>query len=198
MTLVKPRFGIADDIWTERGAIKWGVSVFGGVSERTRGGNNLYMKMKEFGVINEENIAESKVALVYGQMNEPLRAHMRFPLKDRLAKEAISSEVALKRGDLQRDWMEITVVQARFGIADDIWTEKGAIKWGVSIFGGVSERTGGGNNLYMKMKESGVINEENIAESKVALVYCQMNEPLGAHMRVGLTVLTISKITGYD
>uniref|UniRef100_A0A6N2NJE7 H(+)-transporting two-sector ATPase n=1 Tax=Salix viminalis TaxID=40686 RepID=A0A6N2NJE7_SALVM len=39
--------------------------------ERTREGNDLYMEMKESGVINEENIAESKVALVYGQMNEP-------------------------------------------------------------------------------------------------------------------------------
>src|ERR1051325_1716987 len=48
-----------------------GVSVFGGVGERTREGNDLYMEMKESGVINEENIAESKVALVYGQMNEP-------------------------------------------------------------------------------------------------------------------------------
>ncbi|KAL3498053.1 hypothetical protein ACH5RR_040785 [Cinchona calisaya] len=47
----------------------------------------------------------------------------------------------------------------------------------VSVFGGVGERTREENDLYMEMKESGVINEENIAESKVALVYCQMNEP---------------------
>ncbi|XP_058216937.1 ATP synthase subunit beta, chloroplastic-like [Rhododendron vialii] len=46
-----------------------GVSVFGGVGERE--GNDLYKEMKETGVINEQNIAESKVALVYGQMNEP-------------------------------------------------------------------------------------------------------------------------------
>ncbi|KAJ4700139.1 ATP synthase subunit beta, chloroplastic [Melia azedarach] len=52
-----------------------GVSVFGGVGERTREGNDLYMEMKESGVINEQNIAESKVALVYGQMNEPPGAH---------------------------------------------------------------------------------------------------------------------------
>ncbi|PHT42605.1 ATP synthase subunit beta, chloroplastic [Capsicum baccatum] len=50
-----------------------------------------------------------------------------------------------------------------------------------------------GNDLYMEMKESGVINEENIAESKMALVYGQMNEPLGARMRVGLTVLTMAE-----
>jgi F0F1-type ATP synthase beta subunit len=45
----------------------------------------------------------------------------------------------------------------------------------------------------MEMKESGVINEENIAESKVALVYGQMNEPPGARMRVGLTALTMTE-----
>jgi len=45
-----------------------GVSVFGGVGERTREGNDLYEEMKESGVINEKNFAESKVALVYGQM----------------------------------------------------------------------------------------------------------------------------------
>ncbi|KAL6561309.1 hypothetical protein OROMI_016910 [Orobanche minor] len=55
---------------------------------------------------------------------------------------------------------------------------------GVSVFGGVGERTREGNDLYMEMKKSGVINEENIAESKVALVYGQMNEPSGAHVRV--------------
>ena len=58
---------------------------------------------------------------------------------------------------------------------------------GVSVFGGVSERTREGNDLYMEMKEYGVINEQNISESKVALVYDQMNEPSGACMRVGLT-----------
>ncbi|KAF3638251.1 ATP synthase epsilon chain, chloroplastic [Capsicum annuum] len=64
---------------------------------------------------------------------------------------------------------------------------------GVSIFGGVGERTREGNDLYMEMKESRVINEENIAESKVALVYGQMNEPQGARMRVGLTALTMAE-----
>ncbi|KAL6520736.1 hypothetical protein OROHE_016917 [Orobanche hederae] len=64
---------------------------------------------------------------------------------------------------------------------------------GVSVFGGVGESTHEGNDLYMEMKKSGVINEENIAESKVALVYGQMNEPPGAHMRVGLTTLTMAE-----
>ncbi|KAL6492009.1 hypothetical protein OROGR_033841 [Orobanche gracilis] len=56
---------------------------------------------------------------------------------------------------------------------------------GVSVFGGVGERTREGNDLYMEMKKSGMINEKNIAESKVTLVYGQMNEPPGARMRVG-------------
>ncbi|KAL0902984.1 hypothetical protein M5K25_028318 [Dendrobium thyrsiflorum] len=64
---------------------------------------------------------------------------------------------------------------------------------GVSVFGGVGERTREGNDLYMEMKESGVINEKNLAESKVALVYGQMNEPPGARMRVGLTALTMAE-----
>lgn len=64
---------------------------------------------------------------------------------------------------------------------------------GVSVFGGVGERTREGNDLYMEMKESKVINEQNISESKVALVYGQMNEPPGARMRVGLTALTMAE-----
>ena len=64
---------------------------------------------------------------------------------------------------------------------------------GVSVFGGVGERTREGNDLYQEMKESGVINASNLKESKVALVYGQMNEPPGARMRVGLTALTMAE-----
>jgi F-type H+-transporting ATPase subunit beta len=64
---------------------------------------------------------------------------------------------------------------------------------GLSVFGGVGERTREGNDLYCEMKESGVINEKNLDESKVALVYGQMNEPPGARMRVGLTALTMAE-----
>jgi F-type H+-transporting ATPase subunit beta len=64
---------------------------------------------------------------------------------------------------------------------------------GVSVFGGVGERTREGNDLYEEMKETGVINSNNFAESKVALVYGQMNEPPGARMRVGLTALTMAE-----
>jgi F-type H+-transporting ATPase subunit beta len=64
---------------------------------------------------------------------------------------------------------------------------------GVSVFGGVGERTREGNDLYQEMKESGVINSSDLKESKVALVYGQMNEPPGARMRVGLTALTMAE-----
>jgi len=64
---------------------------------------------------------------------------------------------------------------------------------GVSVFGGVGERTREGNDLYCEMKESGVINENKLSDSKVALVYGQMNEPPGARMRVGLTALTMAE-----
>ncbi|MDC0833744.1 ATP synthase subunit beta [Leptolyngbya valderiana BDU 20041] len=64
---------------------------------------------------------------------------------------------------------------------------------GVSVFGGVGERTREGNDLYNEMMESGVIDEENLENSKVALVYGQMNEPPGARMRVGLSALTMAE-----
>jgi F-type H+-transporting ATPase subunit beta len=64
---------------------------------------------------------------------------------------------------------------------------------GVSVFGGVGERTREGNDLYMEMKESGVINDAKLTDSKVALVYGQMNEPPGARMRVGLSALTMAE-----
>ena len=64
---------------------------------------------------------------------------------------------------------------------------------GFSVFAGVGERTREGNDLYHEMIESKVINPENLAESKVALVYGQMNEPPGARMRVALSGLTLAE-----
>ncbi|MCH8465395.1 MAG: F0F1 ATP synthase subunit beta [Roseinatronobacter sp.] len=64
---------------------------------------------------------------------------------------------------------------------------------GYSVFAGVGERTREGNDLYHEMMESGVINIDNLAESKVALVYGQMNEPPGARARVALTGLTLAE-----
>jgi F-type H+-transporting ATPase subunit beta len=57
-----------------------GVSVFAGVGERTREGNDLYHEMSQAGVINEKDLGSSKIALVYGQMNEPPGARLRVAL----------------------------------------------------------------------------------------------------------------------
>jgi F-type H+-transporting ATPase subunit beta len=57
-----------------------GVSVFAGVGERTREGNDLYTEMSEAGVINQKDLSKSKIALVYGQMNEPPGARLRVGL----------------------------------------------------------------------------------------------------------------------
>ena len=64
---------------------------------------------------------------------------------------------------------------------------------GVSVFAGVGERTREGNDLYHEMIELGVINLEDPSQSKVALVYGQMNEPPGARARVGLSGLTVAE-----
>jgi len=64
---------------------------------------------------------------------------------------------------------------------------------GVSIFGGVGERTREGNDLWNEMKSTGVIDVDNFNRSKVGLVYGQMNEPPGARMCVGLTALTMAE-----
>lgn len=64
---------------------------------------------------------------------------------------------------------------------------------GYSVFAGVGERSREGNDLYWEMAEAGVIDTENIENSKVALVYGQMNEPPGARMRVALSALTMAE-----
>ena len=64
---------------------------------------------------------------------------------------------------------------------------------GFSVFGGVGERTREGNDLWREFQETKVINMENLEESKVSLVFGQMNEPPGARLRVGLSALTISE-----
>ena len=64
---------------------------------------------------------------------------------------------------------------------------------GVSVFAGVGERTREGNDLWLEMQESGVINPKDWRKSKVALVYGQMTEPPGARLRVGLTGLTVAE-----
>jgi F-type H+/Na+-transporting ATPase subunit beta len=64
---------------------------------------------------------------------------------------------------------------------------------GLSVFAGVGERTREGNDFYHEMADSGVVNLENLEDSKVAMVYGQMNEPPGNRLRVALTGLTIAE-----
>jgi F-type H+-transporting ATPase subunit beta len=64
---------------------------------------------------------------------------------------------------------------------------------GLSVFAGVGERTREGNDFYHEMQEAGVIKADNLAESKVAMVFGQMNEPPGNRLRVALTGLTMAE-----
>jgi F-type H+-transporting ATPase subunit beta len=64
---------------------------------------------------------------------------------------------------------------------------------GVSVFAGVGERTREGNDLWLEMQESGVIDPKDWQKSKCALIYGQMTEPPGARLRVGLTGLTVAE-----
>ncbi len=64
---------------------------------------------------------------------------------------------------------------------------------GVSVFAGVGERTREGNDLWLEMQESGIVDPHDWRKSKVALVYGQMTEPPGARLRVGLTGLTVAE-----
>src|SRR5471032_647469 len=64
---------------------------------------------------------------------------------------------------------------------------------GVSVFAGVGERTREGNDLWLEMQESGVIDPHDFTKSKCALIYGQITEPPGARLRVGLTGLTVAE-----
>ena len=64
---------------------------------------------------------------------------------------------------------------------------------GVSVFAGVGERTREGNDLYKEMSEAGVIKQDNLGASRIALVYGQMNEPPGARLRVALAGLAMTE-----
>ena len=64
---------------------------------------------------------------------------------------------------------------------------------GLSVFAGVGERTREGNDFYHEMSDAGVVNQESLNDSKVAMVYGQMNEPPGNRLRVALTGLTMAE-----
>ncbi len=98
--------------------------------------------------------------------------------------------------EVQETWCEVQQIIGD-GVARTVAMRGGKIGLfggaGVSVFGGVGERTREGNDLYTEMCDSKVIRTDQYEESKVALVYGQMNEPPGARMRVGLTALSIAE-----
>ena len=142
-----------------------GISVFTGVGERTREGNDMYFEMKASGVL-------SKTAMVYGQMNEPPGARMRVALTGLTIAEYFRLFGGAGVGKT------VLIQELIHNIAQG--------HNGISVFTGVGERTREGNDMYFEMKASGVL-------SKTAMVYGQMNEPPGARMRVALTGLTIAE-----
>merc|ERR1712194_572662 len=102
-----------------------GVSVFGGVGERTREGNDLYCEMKESKVINEDKLTESKVALVYGQMNEQPGAEVSALLGRMPSAVGYQPTLATEMGGLQERITSttegsITSIQAVYVPADDL------------------------------------------------------------------------------
>ena len=64
---------------------------------------------------------------------------------------------------------------------------------GVSVFGGVGERTREGNDLWLEMQQSGIVDASDPAKSRAALIYGQMTEPPGARLRVALSALTVAE-----
>ena len=156
------------NIATEHG----GYSVFTGVGERTREGNDLYHEMTDSGVIN-------KTTMVFGQMNEPPGARMRVGLTGLTMAEYFRDQGG-KIGLFGGAGVGKTVLIQE--LIRNIATEHG----GYSIFTGVGERSREGNDLWSEMKESGVL-------EKTALVFGQMNEPPGARMRVAETGLTMAE-----
>lgn len=78
-------------------------------------------------------------------------------------------------------------------IITEIISNISSMHGGISVFAGVGERTREGNELYLEMKDSGLIDEKNLDASKVALVYGQMNEPPGARMLAALSGVTMAE-----
>jgi F0F1-type ATP synthase beta subunit len=141
-----------------------GVSVFGGVGERTREGNDLYTEMCDSKVIVQDKLAESWSSLVYGQMNEPPGARMRVGLSALTVAEYFRF---VQAGSEVSVMLQISCFQER--ITSTVHGSITSIQ-AVFVLGGVV-----------------------VAESKVSLVYGQMNEPPGARMRVGLSALTVAE-----
>ena len=136
----------------------------------------------------------------------PVETEQRFPIhRDAplLADQATDSEI-LETGIKVIDLVEPYLKGGKIGLFGGAGVGKTVIimelinnialqHGGVSVFAGVGERTREGNDLWLEMQESGVVNPDDYTKSKTALIYGQMTEPPGARLRVGLTGLTVAE-----
>ncbi len=134
------------------------------------------------------------------QTEERSPIHRQAPLFDEQATELEMFETGIKVIDL----LEPYVRGGKIGLFGGAGVGKTVIiqelihnialkHGGVSVFTGVGERTREGNDLWLEMQESGIVDPHDWRKSKVALVYGQMTEPPGARLRVGLTGLTVAE-----
>ena len=136
----------------------------------------------------------------------PVRTEMEFPIhRDAppLSDQSTESEI-LETGIKVIDLIEPYLKGGKIGLFGGAGVGKTVIimelinnialqHGGVSVFSGVGERTREGNDLWLEMQESGVVDPDDYTTSKVALIYGQMTEPPGARLRVGLTGLTVAE-----
>jgi F-type H+-transporting ATPase subunit beta len=132
--------------------------------------------------------------------DKTLPIHRQAPLFDEQATELQMFETGIKVVDLLEPYLR----GGKIGLFGGAGVGKTVIiqelihniamkHGGVSVFAGVGERTREGNDLWLEMQESGIVDPHDFNKSKVALVYGQMTEPPGARLRVGLTGLTVAE-----
>ncbi|MBY0373231.1 MAG: F0F1 ATP synthase subunit beta [Bryobacteraceae bacterium] len=137
-----------------------------------------------------------------GPVNTKLRypIHRPAPAFDEQSTEAVMLETGIKVIDLIEPYLKGGKIGLFGGagvgktvIIMELINNIAKAHGGVSVFAGVGERTREGNDLWLEMTESGVIDPKDFNKSKAALIYGQMTEPPGARLRVGLTGLTVAE-----
>ncbi|MBM3765934.1 MAG: F0F1 ATP synthase subunit beta [Acidobacteria bacterium] len=136
----------------------------------------------------------------------PVNAEQRWPIHRPapLFEEQATSQAMLETGIKVVDLVEPYLKGGKIGLFGGAGVGKTVVimelinniamqHGGVSVFAGVGERTREGNDLWLEMQESGVLDPKDYTKSKVALIYGQMTEPPGARLRVGLTGLTVAE-----
>ncbi|MCL4163015.1 UNVERIFIED_CONTAM: hypothetical protein GTU68_032331, partial [Idotea baltica] len=183
-----------------------------GVAMSTTEGLQRGMKITDTGAAITVPVGEAVLGRIFNVTGDPVdekgevRATKRYPIHrpaPALVDQATSTEIletGIKVIDLICPFTKGGKVGAFGGagvgktvvimeLINNIAKEHG----GYSLFAGVGERTREGNDLYEEMSDAKVINQDNLSESKVALVYGQMNEPPGARLRVALSALSMAE-----